>query len=147
MAKLLCARTSAFAAMPALDWEDIAQEATARVLTVGVEQYDGRGSARGFLYRVVKTTLLMALRASGRREHRERSYVEAQEPHQGASPHARIDVEALLGRLDVACRELVAAMFLDGVTVRAFARAKRVEESTVRSRMSRCLRRARELSR
>lgn len=146
MAKFLCARTRAFAAMPVLDWEDIAQEATARVLTVGAEQFHGRGSARGFLYKVVKTTLLMALRASGRREQRERSYVDEQETSHGAGSHAGIDVEVILGRLDTACREIVTAMFLDGITVRAFARAKRIEESTVRSRMSRCLRRARGLT-
>jgi RNA polymerase sigma factor (sigma-70 family) len=147
LSRALSERTSMLAGVPSLDWEDIAQEATGRVFEVGLAQFRGQGSARGFLYKTVKATMLMAIRASRRREDREAGYVRESEVRSDReTTQTRLDVETVLGRLDAGCRELVAGLFLDGLTVRALARAEGVEESTVRSRLSRCLRRARELT-
>lgn len=125
-----------------LDWEDVAQEAAHRLYTGALDRYDGRGSEEGFVYSVVKTTTLMMARSAGRRRDREEAQAAVDESVPAAT--SGLELESILSRLDDACRSLLRQVFLEDIPYSTLARELELVESSLRARVSRCLRRARE---
>lgn len=128
------------------DWEDVAQDAVLRLLSTS-SGYRGDGSARGYVYATVKTSLLQSIRSTRRREGREARFAaddvsEARETA-GAFDARRLADEILAG-VDGACRQLLERVFFHGVSYSSLARETGHAESSVRAQLSRCLRRARE---
>jgi RNA polymerase sigma-70 factor (ECF subfamily) len=134
---------------PELNWEDVAQEACRYFFSVGVRQYRGEGSERSYLYSIVKTTWLQLARGAARRRLREAKAVTDAEMTGAENLQARLDVDRtvlnLLERLDESCRELLKRMFLDGASYGELALELGLAQSSVRAKVSRCIRRAREL--
>jgi RNA polymerase sigma factor (sigma-70 family) len=128
-----------------VDWEDIAQEASSRFFAVGIHQYRGHGSAEGYLYAVVRSTVVQAVRRDTRRRNREETAVRhetAAEPNPG---HA-LDVRTLLAKLPPECARLLEQVYLHGVPYSEIAAELGMLESSVRVKVSRCLRRAMEIA-
>jgi RNA polymerase sigma factor (sigma-70 family) len=125
-------------------WEDVAQEANRRVFTVGLAQYGGAGSEESYLYTIVKSTLVMIARSSQRRRKREEATA-ADDPVDRADPHARLEADRILSRLEERCRELLRRVFLEETPYDRLAAELQLAESSVRAKVSRCLGRAREL--
>jgi len=128
-----------------LSWEDVAQEAGARFFAVGLRQYGGQGSEESYLFTIVKSSLLQRARSADRRKKRE----EASTPmDRVAMPEGddRLEAQSLLARLDEACRDLLHSAFLLDIPYAQIADDLELAESSVRAKVSRCLRRARELA-
>lgn len=128
-----------------LAWEDVAQDASARFFSVGLSQYGGQGSEESYLYTVVKTTLLQRVRSADRRKKREEFSVPL-ERVELPSAFERLEVDSILGRLDEACRSLLRETFLKETPYADLSAQLGLAESSVRAKVSRCLRRARELA-
>lgn len=129
-----------------IDWEDVAQEASRKFFAAGIHQYRG-GNERSYVYTVVKSTWIQLVRSALRRRGREKqvaadALTEAPRPPEAVM---KATVERILARLDGSCRELLERAFLDGVTYPELSAAMGLAESSVRSKVSRCIRRAREL--
>ena len=148
------ARGRAGALAGGIEWEDVAQEALLRLLGSS-SFYRGTGSVRGYIHATVKTSLLQTLRSRRRREKREASYSAESFPPTAAPSSegmagGRVDLETrrlaeeILTALDPECRELVQRIFLHGASYARLAQERGHAESSVRARLSRCLRRARE---
>jgi RNA polymerase sigma factor (sigma-70 family) len=128
-----------------LDWEDVAQEASRRFFSQGIRQYRGDGSEESFLYGIVRTTVLLVARQAIRRREREASpdflgttVVRPQEH--------RIDARLILDRLDPECARLLEQVYLHDTPYAALADDLGLQESAVRVRVSRCLRKAMEIA-
>jgi len=130
---------------PELDWEDVAQEACHKLHAVGFEQYRGSGSERSYLYSVVKATVIQMARSSSRRQRRE-LVVAPDETAPTPDPHAPLDVRRILAALDAACRDLIERLFLRDDSYAEAARDLGLAESSVRAKLSRCLKRARQIA-
>ncbi len=128
-----------------LGWEDVAQEASRRFFATGIHQYGGTGSEESYLYTVVKSTLIQIARSANRRKKREDVAAETETVTHSNSQH-RLDVELILNRLDEVCRDLLKRAFLEEVPYATLARDLELAESSVRAKVSRCVRRAREFS-
>ncbi|HMB70581.1 MAG TPA: RNA polymerase sigma factor [bacterium] len=130
---------------PGFDWEDVAQDASRRAFDGGLERYRGSGSEQSYLYTIVKTTALQMARSSARRAAREDA---AEWPAESRSPDdtAHFEVGTILSKLAEDCRGLLVRVFLLGATYTELAREWNLAESSVRSRLSRCLRKARLLA-
>lgn len=124
--------------------EDLAQDAATRLLTVGLAQYRGQGSEESFVYTMVRSTLLMRMRAADRRRKRE-DKVAALSPEAVDHDQAGLEVRSILARLDDSCRDLLRRVFLDEESYPSLARDLELAESSVRAKVSRCVGRAREL--
>jgi len=128
-----------------LDWEDVAQEAYRRLLEVGFTSYRARGSERSYVYSVVKATVIQLSRSAQRRQKREEAVAAA--PAVAAEDVAsRLSARRILDELDEACRDLIERLFLHDQTYNDAARELGMVESSVRSKLSRCLRRARQIA-
>jgi RNA polymerase sigma factor (sigma-70 family) len=128
-----------------LDSEDLAQEASRRFFGSAMDTYRGQGSERSFLYSIVKATYLQIWRSYDRRKRREQISA-PQDVAVEANPTARLDVLLIFRRLGSPCRELLERLYLDGATHGELAAELDLEESSVRAKVSRCLRRAREVA-
>ena len=141
-ARQICSR-----GMPAwgqgLDWEDVAQEAGMRVLTTGLVQYSGCGSERSYIYSVVRSTVIQMARSAGRARRRED--IHADRGSTSVSPGEGIEVGRILSALSPECRDLIERVFFHGRSYRELAVDFGIEESSVRSRLSRCVQAARTL--
>ncbi len=63
----------------------------------------------------------------------------------GDAKRARRDVQRILRELSQGCRHLVARVYLEGSTYASLSRELDIEEASVRSRVSRCMKKAREI--
>jgi DNA-directed RNA polymerase specialized sigma24 family protein len=128
-----------------IDWEDVAQESLRKLFATGLERYRGTGSETSYLFTLVKCTVIEMSRSARRRQRRhELSLTGDATTH--PNPGAGIDVEWILGRLSGECRELIERAFLHGQSYSSLAHEMGMAESSVRAKLSRCIRRARELS-
>ena len=143
-ARHVCSRSGSRLAAD-LAWEDVAQDASARFFTVGLSQYGGQGSEESYLYTLVKTTLLQRVRSADRRKKREELSAPLERVALPTS-FERLEVDSILGNLDEGCRDLLRLSFLDDVPYSKLAADMGLAESSVRAKVSRCLRRARELA-
>lgn len=128
-----------------LDAEDLAQEASRRFFTVGIHQYRGQGSEKSFLYSIVKATCIDIWRRVDRRKR----LWEGQDPVETEThenPDAKVEVDLILARLDPDARALLQRVYLDGASYAELAAELGLEESSVRAKVSRILRRSRELA-
>lgn len=130
---------------PEIDWEDVAQECGRKLLGGGLERYRGAGSERSYLYSVVKATVLEMARAASRRRRREDRSV-SNGPVAAADPDAPLDVRSLLSALEPACREIITRVVLQDEPYAEVARDLGMAESSVRSKLSRCIARARRIA-
>jgi len=128
-----------------VDWEDIAQEASQRFFTVGIHQYRGTGSEESFLFGIVRSTLLMAVRAATRRRSRERNALPDENAHASIRDQ-ELDVRMILARLTPECARLLEQAFLQDVPYPVLASAMGMQETAVRVRVSRCLKKAMEIA-
>jgi RNA polymerase sigma factor (sigma-70 family) len=126
-------------------WEDVAQEASRKIFTTGLARFRGMGTERSFLYSVVRLTVIQMSRTANRRNRREEALPPPPRSHE-RSPDWRIDVMKILSRLPQDCRELMGRVFLSGEMYCDLAKELRLEESSVRSRVSRCLKQARQIT-
>lgn len=127
-----------------MEWEDIAQEAGQRVFTVGLRQFRGTGSFEGYLYAVVRSTVLQSARSAGRRREREKKADLVQTAP--ADPATGLDVRRLLSRMSEECGRLLDLVFLRGVPYDRLAAEMDILESSVRAKVSRCLRKAMDIA-
>jgi len=128
-----------------VNWEDVSQEASRRILTVGIHQFRGSGSLEGYIYAVVRSTVLQAVRAASRRRNREKFFT--REPvHDSRDHDTRLDVRGILARLPAECAWLLDQVFLRGVPYRDLAAEMAMLESSVRVKVSRCLKRAMQIA-
>lgn len=128
----------------AIDWQDVAQDANHRVLRAGLDQYRGR-SPESYLFTITKSCVIQALRSLDRRRRREEATAHSVATGNSSSL-AALEVLSILDRLEEGCRALLRRTFLEGSSYSELARERCITESSVRSQVSRCLRRARELS-
>jgi RNA polymerase sigma factor (sigma-70 family) len=128
----------------ACDWEDVAQEASRRFFARGLARFRKVGSERSYLYAIVRTTVLELARHDARRKAREAgsAAAEADVMH---DPTPAFDARAILRRLAEDCATLLERVFLRGTPYSTLAAELNMLESSVRVRVSRCLRQAREL--
>jgi RNA polymerase sigma factor (sigma-70 family) len=127
-----------------VDWEDVAQEASRHFFAVAIHRFRKRGAERSYLFAIVRTTFLQILRASKRRRDRENT-APPPEPRRH-DVDAGMDVRNLLSRISEECSKLLQRIFLHGETYGALAAELDVLESSVRTKVSRCLRRARTMA-
>jgi DNA-directed RNA polymerase specialized sigma24 family protein len=96
---------------------------------------------------IVRTTWLLLARRAARRQAREDQIAsETMAVVPPANPGSRLDVERILARLDETCRNLLVQVFLYGSSYREIAAETGLAESSIRSKVSRCIGRARALS-
>jgi RNA polymerase sigma factor (sigma-70 family) len=127
---------------PDVGWEDVAQEALRKLLSVGIDRYRGTGSEKSYLYTIVKSTMIAMSRSARRRQAREES-IAREAISVTPNPGHRVDVEQILAGLSDDCRGLLERAFLHGASYRELAGELGMEESSVRAKLSRCLRKAR----
>lgn len=96
------------------------------------------------MYTMVRSTLLMRMRAADRRRKREDS-VALRGDETARDDHAGLEVRSILARLDHGCRDLLRRVFLEEESYLSLARDLDLAESSVRAKVSRCMGRAREL--
>lgn len=130
--------------MPGADWEDVAQEASHKFFTVGIERFLAGGPERSYLYAIVRRTYLQLSRSAWRRRQREETGEAL--GHGAPNPETRTTLHRILSRLSDTCRELLARLYFDGADYSELAAELRIAESSVRARASRCLKGARELA-
>jgi len=129
----------------AFDWEDVAQEAMRKLLHSGPQQYRGSGSEQSYIYTVVKCTVIQMARSSERRRKREEIAV-AQASTTTPNPSRRLDLQMILGGLEPECRALIQRILFRDEAYSTIARELKLTESSVRSRLHRCLNRARAIA-
>jgi len=125
-----------------VEWEDVAQDAARRFFGVAIFRFRESGSEMGYLRAIVRTTMLQMIRSETRRVRRETG-VYADVPTTSHNPGPAIDVRRVLSRLPDECAEILRRVFLEGVSYATLAAELNMLESSVRTRVSRCLRRAR----
>lgn len=125
------------------DWEDLAQESCTRLLTTGIRRFKGDCSEGRYIYIIVRTTWIQMLRGLRRRRLREEAV--AITGVVGMNADARIDVHRILSRMAEGCRELLERAFLSDVSYADLSIQMGIAESSVRSKVTRCLQRARKL--
>ena len=128
-----------------LDWEDVAQEAGRRFFSRAIDQFKEPGSERGYLYVVVKSTTIQFARSVQRRRKRE-SPPSIEHLVVSDNPGPRLDAIRILTRLSESCRDLLVQVYLVGAPYSELAESLGLVESSVRSKVSRCVRKARELA-
>jgi RNA polymerase sigma factor (sigma-70 family) len=143
IARMVCRRGGPGGAT--VDWEDVAQDASARFFSVGIHQYSGQGSAEGFLHTIVRSTVLQAVRRDARRRAREDSAVR-EDIAPAHNPGHALDVRKLLRQLPPECSRLLEQVYLHGIPYPEIAAELDMLESSVRVKVTRCLRRAMEIA-
>ena len=150
LAREVC-RHGSHSALGGAEWEDVAQEAAIRVFSSGLQRYQGTGSARGYLYSIVKASLLQTIRAARRRRARETAAEVVPALHgdhaSDFTDSSSFDVSSLLERLEEKCRSLIERVFFEGAAYARLSEESGLAESSIRARVSRCLRRLRESTR
>jgi RNA polymerase sigma factor (sigma-70 family) len=142
-ARHICRKTSA-SGLQDLDWEDVAQEAGRRFFSTGVERFRPGGEFKAYVYKYVLTTHLHLSRTAYRRKLRE---LKAEPPRPGfPNPEMTTTLHLILSKLSSECHLLLQRLYYDGVTYTQLALDLAMAESSVRSKTSRCLRRAREIA-
>jgi len=144
-ARLVC-RGGGPPGAPDMDWEDVAQEAGRKLYSVGLDQYRGGGSESSYLYSIVKATVIQMARSTDRRQRREATLASNDPTPRSIDPVPMLDVGRVLAALDPNCRELVERFFLFDETHADLAQELGLAESSVRARLSRCLKRARTIA-
>jgi len=129
----------------AVDWKDVAQEASRRFFTVGLRRRTKRGSERSYLYTMVRSTVLQIVRSEARRRRREESAGE-EVAGQNHDPEAGFDVRAILAAISEDCGHLLKSVFLQGTTYAELAGDLDIPESSLRVEVGRCLREARDVA-
>ena len=126
-----------------VDWEDVAQDACRRFFSVGIEQFRKSGSERSFLYTIVRSAVIQIVRGEARRRVREEASIQPRvvSPH---DPLPKFDVAKILGLLSEECRAVLTRVFLRGEPYSSLASDLGILESSVRTKVTRCLRRARQ---
>ena len=142
-ARHLC-RGGGPAGAPDLDWEDVAQEACRKLFDVGLDQYRGHGSERSYLFSIVKASIIQMARTAERRRRREQLSA-SPDPGTSPDPERRLDVVRVLAALDPGCREIIDRAILRDEPYADLARALGIAESSVRAKLSRCIKKARGL--
>jgi RNA polymerase sigma factor (sigma-70 family) len=142
-ARHLCRGSGASGADP--EWEDVAQEASRRVFTGALATFVPGGPERSYLYSIVKATRIQLYRSLSRRRRRE----EIADLQPAAPPNfeTKTILYRILKRLSEPCRELLERTFYDGASHAELAAELGLVESSVRSRLTRCLQQARSLAR
>jgi RNA polymerase sigma factor (sigma-70 family) len=146
-ARHLC-RGSYGSASGSLDWEDVAQEAGRRFFSSGLDGFRSDAtlaSLKSYLYTIVKATRIQHYRSTSRRRRREEATSIDGPSMAPAVAESRAFLERILGRISTECRELLERSFLDGATNADLAAELGLAESSVRSKLTRCLQRARAL--
>jgi len=128
-----------------VNWEDVAQDAARRFFTVGIHQFRGGGAEESFLYAIVRSTVLQAVRSATRRRQREQTSVSLERPL-SLPPEGGLDVRMILAKLPPECGHLLEKVFLQGVPYSELAGELGMLESSVRVRVSRCLKKAMEIA-
>ena len=141
LSRAACARGGT--ATSDLDWEDVAQDACRRFFEGGLDRFRRPGAEKGYLLTIVRSALVQTVRSEVRRRRREESTRgdDVALPH---DPIPRVAVSSILESLPVDCRELLTRVFLRGESYATLAREDGILASSVRTRVTRCLRRARE---
>ncbi len=127
------------------EWEEVAQEACRRVFSGALARFEAGGPARSYLYTIVKATRIQLYRSLWRRARREDEH--PLEPGAAGNPESASLLARILGRLNDSCRELLERAFFDGASSAELAQELGLVESSVRSRLTRCLQSARDLAR
>ena len=127
-----------------LTWEDVAQEASRRVFTVGLEQYRPGGPERAYIYAIVRSVYLQIARSARRRRAREEDGTAMGTA--GEDPERRTLLYRILTQLSQDCRHLLERLYFDGASYPELAAEWNMAESSVRARASRCMGRAREVA-
>ena len=98
---------------------------------------------RNFLYAIVRSSVIQIVRSEARRRVREVTSLQPRValPH---NPIPKFDVTKILGRLSEECRTLLTRVFLRGEPYSLLATELGILESSVRTKVTRCLRRARQ---
>ncbi len=140
-AKQICHTWGTGESVAGPEWEDVAQEAGRRFFAGSLHNFIPGGPERSYLYSLVKATRIQIYRSLRRRAQREAD----SEPPGGSAgdPEARTLLHRILKRLPEACREILQRTFLDGAATAELARELGIAESSVRSRLTRCLQKAR----
>lgn len=123
------------------DWEDVAQEACRRVFSGALESFRPGGAERSYLYSIVKATRIQIYRSASRRQKRE-SAVEIEDRIEPRAERQTL-LHRILSRLPQACRELLQRAFFDGASTAELSQELGLAESSVRSKLTRCLQQAR----
>ena len=126
-----------------IEWEDVAQDACRRFFSAGIRQFRKAGSEKSFLYAIVRSTVIQQVRSEARRRVREEASIHKRfvPPH---NPMPKFDVGKILGLLAEECRALLTRVFLRGEPYSSLASDLGILESSVRTKVTRCLRRARQ---
>jgi RNA polymerase sigma factor (sigma-70 family) len=128
---------------PEPEWEDVAQEAARRFFTSGLAHFRTGGPERSYIYTIVKAARIQIYRSMSRRSRRESAV--AREDTTPPAAETRTLLFRVLARIPDTCRELLERVFFDGASHADLAQELGLAESSVRSRLTRCLQRAREL--
>jgi RNA polymerase sigma factor (sigma-70 family) len=141
LSRAACARRGP--ATADVDWEDVAQDACRRFFASGLRQFRKSGSERSFLYAIVRSSVIQIVRSEARRRVREVTSLQPTVvlPH---NPIPKFDVTKILSRLSEECRTLLTRVFLRGEPYSSLARELGILDSSVRTKVTRCLRRARQ---
>lgn len=130
---------------PEPEWEDVAQEACRRFFASGLAGFRAGGPERGYLYSIVKATRIQIHRSMARRARRETEAVGGLDDRRAPDAESTTLLHRILRRLSSACAELLERAFLDGASYADLAAEMGMAESSVRSKVTRCLQKAREL--
>ena len=128
-----------------IEWEDVAQEASRRFFVAGVQQFRKPGSEKNFLYTIVRSALIQIIRSEARRRVREEKVTVEQvvPPH---DPAPKLTVSRILERIPEGCSDILTRVFLRGEPYSMLARDLGMLESSVRTKVTRCLKRARQVA-
>lgn len=124
--------------------EDVAQEALQSLFDGAIDRYVPRGTPSSYLYTVVRYTRARLVRSNSRRLLRDTVWLDRIAAKGG--PESRTQVVSILPKLGEACRQLLERVFLNGECYADLANSFKIEESSVRSRVARCIREARRMA-
>jgi DNA-directed RNA polymerase specialized sigma24 family protein len=126
-----------------VDWEEIAQDAGRRFFAAGLHQFRNEGSEFAYLYSIVRTTFLQEVRRNVRHRVVHRA-VDHEVETVAHDPDAMLDVQSILRKLPTSEACLLEKVFLHEVSYAVLAVESGILESSVRVRVTRCLRHAKE---
>lgn len=131
-------------AAPELHWEDVAQEAARAFFEAALHRFRP-GSEQSYLYAIVRITRLQLARGAERRRRREEASARDTLPLEHA-PESKLEADWILRRMDDGCRRLLERVFFEGASYIELAAELGIVQSSVRAKLARCVRRARELA-
>ena len=142
-ARHLC-RGSGTPESPVPEWEEVAQEASRRFFAMRLHRFPADGPLRSYLYTIVKGTRIQLHRSMARRLRRDAVALPDSEGGAGSVAETRTLLFRILRTLPDSCRGLLERLFFDGASHAEIASGLGLVESSVRSRATRCLQKARE---